>query len=231
MAGRPGTSGSGSRRAKERLRTAEGRSVSSQAWLNRQLNDPYVHRAKAEGYRARSVYKLKEVDERFGLLHRGARVLDLGAAPGSWSQYAARKGARVVAVDLLETEPVAGVEMLRGDFLDLGIQDRLEAALGGPADLVLSDMAGDATGQRTVDRLRAEALGEAVIDFAARVLRPGGHCLLKLVRGAEAALTPLALGSFASARLLRPKATRADSSETYLLARDRKAPPVLAVEP
>jgi 23S rRNA (uridine2552-2'-O)-methyltransferase len=221
----------GTRRAKERLRTAQGRTTSSQAWLNRQLNDPYVHRAKAEGFRARSVYKLKEVDERFGLLHRGARVLDLGAAPGSWSQYAARKGAKVVAIDLLEMEPVADVEVLRGDFLDAALQERLEAAMGGPADLVLSDMAGDATGQRTVDRLRAEALGEAVLDFAARVLRPGGHCLLKLVRGAEAALTPQAMANFASARLLRPKATRTDSSETYLLARERKATPALEAEP
>ena len=215
----------GSRRAKERLRTSEGRSTSSQAWLNRQLNDPYVHRAKAEGFRARSVYKLKEIDERFGLLRRGARVVDLGAAPGSWSQYAARKGAKVVAVDLLEMEPVAGALVFRGDFLDAGLQGCLEAALGGPADLVLSDMAGDATGQRLVDRLRAEALGEAVIEFAARVLRPGGHCLLKLVRGAEAVLTPLALASFASARPLRPKATRAESSETYLLARERRPSP------
>ena len=221
----------GSRRAKERLRTSEGRSTSSQAWLNRQLNDPYVHRAKAEGFRARSVYKLKEIDERFGLLRRGARVVDLGAAPGSWSQYAARKGAKVVAVDLLEMEPVVGVEVLRGDFLDTGLQARLEAALGGPADLVLSDMAGDATGQRLVDRLRAEALGEAVIEFAARVLRPGGHCLIKLVRGAEAALTPRALATFASARLLRPKATRTDSSETYLLARERRPPPAPEAEP
>jgi len=212
----------GSRRLKERARAVRGRSASSQAWLNRQLNDPFVHRAKSEGYRARSVYKLKEIDERFGLLRQGARVLDLGAAPGSWSQYAARKGCRVVAVDLLSLDPIAGVQALEGDFLDPAVQDRLREALGGPADLVLSDMAAAATGQRTVDRLRAEGLGEAVLEFAASVLRPGGDCLLKLVKGAEAVLTPLAQASFASSRILRPKATRSESSETYLLARGRK---------
>ncbi len=213
----------GSRTEKQRLRTARGRTTSSQAWLRRQLNDPLVHQAKAEGYRARSVYKLKEVDERVGLIRRGAVVVDLGAAPGSWSQYAARRGARVVAVDLQPVQPIAGVELLEGDMLDPAVQDRLEQALGGPADLVLSDMAASSTGQRTVDRLRAEGLGEAVLEFAGRILRPGGHCLLKLVKGAEAVLMPIALARFASTRLLRPKATRADSSETYLLARERRA--------
>lgn len=217
-----GSGGGGSRPTKERLRDTRGRSTSSQAWLNRQLNDPYVHRARAEGYRARSVYKLQEIDARFDLIRRGVLVVDLGAAPGSWSQYAAREGAKVVAVDLLEVEPLAGVELLAGDFLDADVQARLEAALGGPADLVLSDMAAHATGQRTVDRLRAEGLGEAVLEFAGRILRPGGDCLLKLVKGAEAVLTPLALKGFASSRVLRPKATRAESSEAYLLARGRR---------
>ena len=212
----------GSRRLKERARAVRGRSASSQAWLNRQLNDPFVHRARSEGYRARSVYKLKEIDERFGLLRRGAKVLDLGAAPGSWSQYAARKSCRVVAVDLLPLDPVAGVEALEGDFLDPAVQARLREELDGSADLILSDMAAAATGQRTVDRLRAEGLGEAVLEFAATVLRPGGDCLLKLVKGAEAVLTPLAQASFVSSRVLRPKATRSESSETYLLARGRK---------
>src|SRR5919205_1989185 len=141
----------GSRRLKERARAVRGRSASSQAWLNRQLNDPFVHRAKAEGYRARSVYKVQEIDARFGLLRKGARVLDLGAAPGSWSQYAARKGCRVVAVDLLPLDPVAGMEALEGDFLDPAVQARLREALGGPADLVLSDMAAPAPAQRTFD--------------------------------------------------------------------------------
>jgi 23S rRNA (uridine2552-2'-O)-methyltransferase len=213
---------SGVRTTKQKLRTARGRSTSSQAWLNRQLNDPYVHAARAEGYRARSVFKLREVDERFRLLHPGARVLDLGAAPGSWSQYAARKGCRTVAVDLLPLEPVSGVTSIEGDFLDPAVQTRALEALGGPADVLLSDMAASATGQKTVDRLRAEALGEAVLDFAATAVRPGGHCLIKLVRGGEAALMPTALRLFRTAKVLRPRATRSDSSETYLLARERR---------
>jgi 23S rRNA (uridine2552-2'-O)-methyltransferase len=215
----------GSRVESQRLRTARGRTTSSQAWLRRQLNDPLVHQAKAEGYRARSIYKLKELDERFGLIRRGALVVDLGAAPGSWSQYAARRGARVVAVDLIPVQPIAGALLLQGDMLEPEVQERIVQALGGPADLVLSDMAASSTGQRTVDRLRAEALGEVVLDFAGRTLRPGGSCLLKLVKGAESVLMPKALALFASARLLRPKATRAESSETYLLALKRRSEP------
>lgn len=211
-----------SRQLKTRLKTAKGRSASSQRWLARQLNDPFVQRAKEEGWRARSVYKLQELDERFGLLRRGARVVDLGAAPGSWSQYAAKRGGRVVAVDLLELEPIAGVQALQGDFLDPAVQARIRELLGGPADLVLSDMAAAATGRRTVDRLRAEGLGEAVLDFAAEVLRPGGACVVKLVKGGEAALTTRAGTNFATTRILRPKATRAESSEVYLVARGRK---------
>jgi 23S rRNA (uridine2552-2'-O)-methyltransferase len=210
---------------KARLKTAKGRTVSSQRWLERQLNDPYVHRARQEGWRARSVFKLQELDERFGLLGRGARVLDLGAAPGSWSQYAARKGCRVVAVDLLPFEPIAGVERLEGDFLDPAVQARLAELLGGPAQVVLSDMAAPATGQRAVDRLRAEALGETVLDFAAEVLAPGGACAIKLIKGGEAALMPRASARFATAKVVRPKATRADSSEVFLVARGFKAAP------
>ena len=211
--------GGGGRALKTRLKTARGRSLSSQRWLERQLNDPYVHRARAEGWRARSVFKLKELDERFALLKRGARVLDLGAAPGSWSQYAAKRGCRVVAVDLAPVEPLAGVVLLQGDFLDPAVQALLRERLGGPADLVLSDMAAPATGQRAVDRLRAEALGESVLDFAAEVLAPGGACALKLVKGSEATLTARAAGAFAAAKVVRPKATRADSSEVFLVAR------------
>jgi 23S rRNA (uridine2552-2'-O)-methyltransferase len=217
------TAGRGGGRAlKTRLKTARGRTLSSQRWLERQLNDPYVHRARAEGWRARSVFKLQELDERFGLIRRGARVLDLGAAPGSWSQYAARKGARVVAVDLLPIEPLAGVDLLQGDFLDTAVQASLSERLGGPADLVLSDMAAPATGQRGVDRLRAEALGESVLEFAAAVLAPGGACALKLVKGGESALMPRAGRLFTAAKVVRPKATRAESSEVFLVARGFK---------
>jgi 23S rRNA (uridine2552-2'-O)-methyltransferase len=210
---------------KARLKTAKGRTVSSQRWLERQLNDPYVHRARQEGWRARSVFKLQELDERFGLLRRGAKVLDLGAAPGSWSQHAAKKGCRVVAVDLLPIEPIAGVERLEGDFLDPTVQARLAELLGGPAQVVLSDMATPSTGQRAVDRLRAEALGETVLDFAAEVLAPGGACVVKLIKGGEAALMPRAAARFATAKVVRPKATRADSSEVFLVARGFKANP------
>jgi 23S rRNA (uridine2552-2'-O)-methyltransferase len=213
----------GSRHLKTRLKTAKGRTVSSQRWLERQLNDPYVHQARQEGWRARSVFKLKELDERFGLLRRGAAVLDLGAAPGSWSQYAVKKGCRVVAVDLQPVDPTPGATLLEGDFLDMSVQEELRRRLGGPADVVLSDMAASATGQRGVDRLRAEGLGEMVLEFAGEVLSPGGSCVIKLVKGGEAVLMPRALALFATAKVVRPKATRADSSEVFLVARGRKA--------
>jgi 23S rRNA (uridine2552-2'-O)-methyltransferase len=215
----------GNRQLTTRVKTAKGRTTSSQRWLARQLNDPYVQRAKQEGWRARSVFKLQELDERFGLLRRGARVLDLGAAPGSWSQLAAKRDCRVLAVDLLPMAPLAGVKILEGDFLDPAVQERLREALGGPADIVLSDMAADATGQRAVDRLRAEGLAETVLDFAAEVLAPGGACVIKLVKGGEAVVMPRANALFATAKVVRPKATRADSSEVFLVARGFKAAP------
>jgi 23S rRNA (uridine2552-2'-O)-methyltransferase len=204
------------------VKTAKRRSAASTAWLKRQLNDDYVHAAKAQGFRARSVFKLKEIDERFRLIRRGSRVIDLGAAPGSWAQYATGRGAEVVGVDLLPVAPIKDATIIEGDFLEPEIQDRITAALGGPADLVLSDIAASSTGQRAVDRLRAEGMGEAVLDFASRALRPDGTCLLKLVKGAEAALVPLAQRHFTGYRLLRPKATRSDSSEIYLLATGRR---------
>lgn len=210
-------------RLKTRVKTARRRSGSSTAWLQRQLNDSYVHEAKAKGFRARSVFKLEEIDRRNALLRRGMRIVDLGAAPGSWTQYAVKRGARVVAIDLLPMDPVAGAELMQGDFLDPSVQDDLQARLGGPADLVLSDIAASATGQRAVDRLRAESVGEAVLDFAARTLVPGGNCLVKLVKGAEAVLVPVALRHFEGYRLVRPRATRSELSEIYLLATGRRA--------
>ncbi|MFW5835217.1 MAG: RlmE family RNA methyltransferase, partial [Pseudomonadota bacterium] len=145
---------------KQRVRTARGRTLSSTRWLERQLNDPYVHKAKAEGYRARSAYKLLEIDAKHHLLRPGRRVVDLGAAPGSWSQVCARKGLAVVALDLQPIDPLAGVTTLEGDFRETAALERLHAALQGPVDLVLSDMAAFATGQRLVDRLKAEELAE-----------------------------------------------------------------------
>lgn len=211
------------RTEKTKLKKDPNRRHSSTVWLQRQLNDPFVQMAKREGYRARSVYKLKEIDERFGLLKAGTRVADLGSAPGSWCQYVAKKAAKTAAVDLLEMEPVGGVDFVRGDFLDSAVQDRIKALLGGPADLVLSDIAPDSTGQRAVDRLRAEAVGEMVITFAGEVIAPEGQVLLKLIKGADAAVSILAKQYFDVVRILRPKATRSDSSEIYLLAQRPKS--------
>jgi 23S rRNA (uridine2552-2'-O)-methyltransferase len=206
------------RTEKTKLRKSKTRRASSTRWLQRQLNDPFVQEARRAGFRARSVFKLEEIDQRFSLIRKGEAVVDLGAAPGSWSQYAAGKGARVVALDLLPMDPIPGVAILEGDFLDADVQARLLAMVEGKVATVLSDIAPDATGRRLVDRLRAEAVGEAVVGFAVAVLAPDGQLLIKLVKGAETAVMDMARPHFAKVRLLRPKATRSDSSETYLLA-------------
>lgn len=210
----------GQRTAKVRVRSSKRRRPGSTRWLARQLNDPYVQAAQREGYRARSAFKLLEVDQKFRLLKRGARVLDLGSAPGGWAQVAAARGCRVVGLDLSAVEPVAGAIFLQGDIFDPEIRPQLEAALGGRADVLLSDLAASATGQRAVDRLRAEALGEAVLALVPDLLAPGGHTLIKLVRGAEADVAAEARRMFRRIRLLRPEATRRDSSELYLLGLD-----------
>lgn len=205
------------RTEKTKLKKSKTRRASSTRWLQRQLNDPFVQEAKRVGYRARSVFKLQEIDQRFELIRKGSVLVDLGAAPGSWSQYAAAKGAAVVALDLLPVDPIPGVEILEGDFLEPAVQAQVLSMLGGPVTTVLSDIAPDATGRRLVDRLRAEAVGEAVVSFARTVLAPDGQLLIKLVKGAETAVMDMARPHFAKLRLLRPKATRTDSSETYLL--------------
>jgi 23S rRNA (uridine2552-2'-O)-methyltransferase len=216
------------RTEKTRLKRSKTRRASSSRWLQRQLNDPYVQQARQTGYRARSVFKLEELDERFQLVSPGATVVDLGSAPGSWSQYCSGKTARVVAVDVLPMDPINGVVFINGDFLDPAVQDEVLGSLSVKVETVLSDIAPDSTGRRVVDRLRAEAVGEAVLDFTAAVLAPGGQVLVKLVKGAEGRVMDLARPLFAKVRLLRPKATRSDSSETYLLAsgfrRDDQAP-------
>ncbi len=206
------------RTEKTKLKRSKNRKSSSTRWLQRQLNDPFVQEARRAGYRARSVFKLEEIDARFALIRKGEPVVDLGAAPGSWSQYAANKGARVLALDILPMDPIAGVEILEGDFLEPATQEALLARLGGKVSTVLSDIAPDATGRRLVDRLRAEAVGEAVVGFACAVLDDGGQLLIKLVKGAETAVMDMARPHFSKLRLVRPKATRSDSSETYLLA-------------
>jgi 23S rRNA (uridine2552-2'-O)-methyltransferase len=177
-----------------------------------------VRDARQAGYRARSAYKLIEIDRRFGLLKPGRTVMDLGSAPGSWAQVAAARGCRVIGLDLLEMAPVAGAEVLQGDVFDPATPARLRAAAGGPAAVVLSDMAAPATGQRAVDRLRAEAIGEAVLGLLPELLAPGGSVVIKVVRGAESGVTGEARRAFDRVQLVRPEATHRDSSEIYLVA-------------
>ena len=217
-----GGSSDGTRQLKQRVRTARSRTASSQRWLERQLNDPYVARAKREGYRSRAAYKLLELDERFHLLRPGARVVDLGAAPGGWSQVAVKRvgpQGRVVGIDLLPIEPLAGAEFAVLDFLDPDAPERLVELLGGPADAVLSDMAANATGHKKTDHLRIMGLAEAAAEFARAVLAPGGAFLAKVLQGgSEGALLADLKRDFTSVRHVKPAASRADSSELYVLA-------------
>jgi 23S rRNA (uridine2552-2'-O)-methyltransferase len=219
------TAGGGGRDLKVRVKTRKGRSLSSKLWLERQLNDPYVARAKREGFRGRAAFKLMEIDDKLRLLKPGARVVDLGAAPGGWSQVAARqtgsaagKG-KVVAMDLLAMAPIAGVEFIQRDFLDARAPEEIKALLGGPADVVLSDMAANATGHRKTDHLKIIALAEAAAEFACEVLAPGGAFLCKVLQGGtETALLAALKRDFAAVKHVKPSASRADSAELYLLA-------------
>ena len=215
-------SGRGSR---QRVRTARGRTASSTRWLERQLNDPYVRRAKAENYRSRAAYKLLELDERFGFLKRVMAVVDLGIAPGGWSQAVRRRApkARIVGVDLLPTDPIDDVEILQMDFMEDEAPERLKAALGGPADLVLSDMAANTVGHPQTDHLRTMALVEAALDFAKDVLRPGGAFVAKvLAGGADNNLVSELKRHFASVKHAKPPASRKESSEWYVVAQGFK---------
>jgi 23S rRNA (uridine2552-2'-O)-methyltransferase len=210
---------------KVRVKSGKGRSLSSKLWLERQLNDPYVARAQREGLRSRAAYKLMEIDDRYRLLRRGARVVDLGAAPGGWSQIAAKRvGAaegtgRVVAIDVLEMAAIPGVDFIELDFFDLSAPDRIKAMLGGEADLVLSDMAANATGHRRTDHLKIMALAAAAGEFAGEVLKPDGAFLCKVLQGGtETALLAQLKRDFSSVKHVKPAASRADSAELYLLA-------------
>ncbi len=221
-----GTTGrEGGRSLKTRVKTARKRSLSSTLWLSRQLNDPYVARAKRDGYRSRAAYKLIEIDDKYRLLKPGLRVVDLGAAPGGWSQVAAKRvgseagRGQVVAIDLQEMEPVPGVAFGRMDFLDDDAPERLRALMSGLADGVLSDMAANAVGHRKTDHLRIVALVELAADFAGGVLAPGGFLLAKVLQGGtEGALLDRLKRDFATVRHVKPQASRADSSELYMLA-------------
>jgi 23S rRNA (uridine2552-2'-O)-methyltransferase len=222
--GKGGRQGS-SRRLSVKVKSAGKRSVSSTRWLERQLNDPYVAEAKRLGYRSRAAFKLAELDDRLHLLKPGARIVDLGAAPGGWTQIAVERArtseghGQVVAIDLLPMQPIAGAEILELDFLDADAPQRIRAALGGPADLVMSDMAAPSTGHAQTDHLRIMALAEAAYAFAAEILSPGGAFLAKVLRGGtEKELLDRLKRDFATVRHVKPPASRADSAEIYVVA-------------
>jgi len=217
--------GEGARALKQRLKTARKRTLSSQKWLERQLNDPYVARARREGYRSRAAYKLIEIDEKNHLLKPGQRVVDLGAAPGGWSQVAARKvgsaegRGRVVGIDLLPIDPLPGVDFVELDFLDEAAPKKLVERLGGAADVVMSDMAANTTGHKKTDHLRIVGLAEAAIQFAREILAPGGTFLAKVIQdGTESRLLADLKRDFATVRHVKPAASRSDSAELYVLA-------------
>jgi 23S rRNA (uridine2552-2'-O)-methyltransferase len=209
----------------KRVRTAKGRKIGSTKWLERQLNDPYVKRAKAEGYRSRAAYKLAELDDRFGLLKGARRVVDLGIAPGGWTQIVRRRApeAHVVGIDLLPTDPIDGATILELDFMADQAPARLREALGGEADLVLSDMAANTVGHPQTDHLRTMALVEAGLQFAVEILRPGGAYVAKvLAGGADNSLVAELKRRFTSVKHAKPPASRKGSSEWYVVAQGFK---------
>ena len=217
---RPPTGGGDGRAPAQRLKTAKQRSASSQAWLERQLNDPFVAEARARGYRSRAAFKLIEVDDRLHLIRRGARVIDLGCAPGGWLQVLERRGAgRVVGIDLLPVDPLPPATIIQGDFTETGCGERLIELLVGPPDLILSDMAPNTMGHRQTDHLRIIALIEAAARVARDTLKPGGAFVAKSFQGGESAAVIAELKrDFAQVRTVKPKASRAESSEVYLVA-------------
>jgi 23S rRNA (uridine2552-2'-O)-methyltransferase len=202
------------------LRTARGRSTSQQLWLRRQLNDPYVAAARAQGYRSRAAFKLIELDEKFHIIRPRALVVDLGAAPGGWTQVALQRGAaRVVALDLLAIDEIAGADLLQGDFTDPAMAERLASLLGAKVDLVLSDMAPNTTGHTPTDHLRIMGLAELALDFATGVLAPGGAFVAKLFQGgSERQMLTILKQKFAAVRHAKPPASRKESSELYVVA-------------
>jgi 23S rRNA (uridine2552-2'-O)-methyltransferase len=221
--GRGAGARSGGRELSVRVKTARRRKTSSTRWLQRQLNDPYVAAAKREGFRSRAAYKLIEIDERYRLLQPGAVVVDLGAAPGGWTQVAVQRvgaGGLVIAIDLLAMDALPGATVLQGDFLDdSGLSAVTDALAGRKATVVLSDMAPSTTGHRKTDHLRTVALAEAAVDFACGVLAPGGSFLAKVFQGgAEGEMLAQMKRAFASVRHVKPAASRPESPETYVLA-------------
>ncbi len=209
------------RRLKVRVKS-KNKTLSQRQWLERQLNDPYVARARREGFRSRAAFKLIEIDDKHHVLKHGARVLDLGAAPGGWSQVARKRigeTGRVIAIDVLEMDEIPGVDFAQLDFLDADAPDRLKVMLGGPADIVLSDMASNTTGHRQTDHLKIVALVEAAAEFAREVLKPGGSFLSKVIQGGtENVLLASLKRDFTSVKHVKPAASRSDSAELYVLA-------------
>ena len=221
-----GKGAGGTRSARIRVKTAKKRTTSSARWLERQLNDPYVAEAKRRGYRSRAAFKLLQLDDRFRFLKPGARVVDLGAAPGGWTQVAVervspsgKQTGKVVAIDILEMAPLPGATVLTGDFLAADAPARIRAALDGPADVVLSDMAAPSTGHAATDHLRIMALAETAYAFAAEVLAPGGSFVAKVFQGgAERELLAALKRDFAEVKHVKPEASRAESAEVYVVA-------------
>jgi len=225
------TSGRGERELRVRVKTARGRKLSSTLWLERQLNDPYVRRAKAEGYRGRAAFKILELDDRYGFLVPGARVVDLGCAPGGWCQVAVERVnaleektgkpvGRVLGIDIQPVEPLAGAEIHQLDFLSDGADDKVREWLGGKADVVMSDMAAASSGHKQTDHLRIVALCEAAAEFAFDVLEPGGTFVAKVLSGgAEGGLQTVLKQRFDRVANVKPPASRSDSSEKFVVAR------------
>jgi 23S rRNA (uridine2552-2'-O)-methyltransferase len=203
-----------------RLKSARGRTPSQQAWLERQINDPFAAKARAEGYRSRAAFKLTELDDRLKLIKKGMRVLDLGCAPGGWLQVAKQRGVtQLVGVDLLDVDPISGVEILKMDFTDPACPPALIAALGGPPDLILSDIAPNTVGHKQTDHIRIVGLIEAAVDFTFEVLKPGGAFVAKAFQGGETeGVLKLLRARFTKVQHIKPKASRAESSEVYLAA-------------
>lgn len=202
------------REIRTRVKTAKGRKLGSKLWLERQLNDPFVKKAKAENFRSRAVYKLKEIDEKTGIFKRGMKVIDLGAAPGSWMQYAIKKGCDVTGIDLLEIKPMAGAKIIQGDFLDDAVLPLLE----GEYDIVMSDMAANSSGYPNVDHMRVMELVETAFLFCQQHLKKGGHFVAKILMGGD----EIKFGQnirkhFETVKFVKPEASRSDSSETYIV--------------
>jgi len=232
------TTGVGARALKTRIKKKRGLKNSSRRWLERHLNDPYVHRSKAEGFRSRAAFKLIEIDDRYKLLKPGTKVIDLGAAPGGWSQVAAKRigsnneAPSVVAIDYLDMDAIPGVAFLKMDFLEADAPDRLIAMLGAAPDIVMSDMAAPTTGHRRTDHIRTMHLCEVAADFAVSVLKPGGHFLAKTFQGgAENEVLAMLKRNFASVHHVKPPASREESVELYLFAKGFKGRVATPTEP